>query len=201
MADTTDEDLPEDIFDGAVLDSTTGTGSWPYWYRKIAGIEVGDNHWPHQVWRCLDADTASALYVSVKLEEIRLLAGISVSQSDTACIMQLPTDTELQRAVSDRLGSEYSFADVEDLLALLGELDETVHPKLLPCLSDAEDEPIEADPDKNESTEADPTESDDADSTPATTARSEEGIQGLTEGALWADVFDAFAASETDLHP
>ena len=154
VADTIDdEDLPVGIFDGAALDSTTGTGSWPIWHRQIVGIQVGDNHWPHQVWRCLDADTASALYVSVRLEQIRLLAGISVSQSDTACIMQLPTDTELQRAVSDRLGSEYSFADAEDLLALLRELDETVGPKLQQCLSDAEDEPIEADPDENESTD------------------------------------------------
>ena len=154
VADTIDdEDLPVGIFDGAALDSTTGAGSWPIWHRQIVGIQVGDNHWPHQVWRCLDADTASALYVSVRLEQIRLLAGISVSQSDTACIMQLPTDTELQRAVSDRLGSEYSFADAEDLLALLRELDETVGPKLQQCLSDAEDEPIEADPDENESTD------------------------------------------------
>lgn len=137
VADTIDdEDLPEDFLDHAVFSEPSLFGTWPTWHQEVVGIDVGDNHWPHQVWLCLDAETASAVYISVRLEETKR-DGISVSDGDTACIMRLPTDTELQEAVSDRLGSEYSFPDGEDLSDFLSELDLIVDAKLLPCLSDA----------------------------------------------------------------
>lgn len=137
IADTIDdEDLPQDFLDLAVFSQASLFGAWPTWHREIVGIDIGDNHWPHQVWRCLDAATASAVYVSVRLEEISR-EGLSVSDDDTACITGLPTDTEFQQAVSDRLGSEHSFPDGEDPSGLLGELDLTVDAKLLPCMSEA----------------------------------------------------------------
>lgn len=131
-----DEDLPEDFLDLAVVDAATGGSAWPVWYQEILGIEVGENHWPHELWRCLAPRTAAAVYVTVGLDELRR-AGTPVAGSDDACILRLPADAELSGAVSERLSSQYSFPDGEDLSGFFEELDyETVIPGLLSCLSD-----------------------------------------------------------------
>ena len=132
-----DEDLPDSFLDGAVMDETRHIGGWPTWHREILSIEVGDNHWPHQVWRCLEPATAAALYITVRLEELARTGGISIADSDAACIMRLPDDPDLSTSVSESLGTEYSFDDSEDSLAILAELDgRVVDPRLLPCLSE-----------------------------------------------------------------
>ena len=133
-----DEDLPDDFLDGAVMDETRYTAAWPIWYQEILTIDVGDNHWPHQVWRCLEPDTAAALYVTIRLEELARIEGIAVAESDAACTMRLPADADLAAAISETLGTESSFDDDEDGLAFLVELDnQVVDPTLLSCLSAA----------------------------------------------------------------
>ena len=132
-----DEDLPDSFLDGAVMDETRHIGGWPTWHREILSIEVGDNHWPHQVWRCLEPATAAALYITIRLEELARTEGISIADSDAACIMRLPDDPDLSTSVSESLGTEYSLDDGEDSLAILAELDgRVVDPRLLPCLSE-----------------------------------------------------------------
>ena len=132
-----DHELPKDFFEGSVMDPVTNTGVWPLWHREILGIEVGDNHWPHQVWRCLESDTAAALYISVRLEELtRAEVGFSSADFEVGCIGRLLARTGLALEVSESLGTEFRDSD-SDGLPVLEELDETVDPTLFGCSSEA----------------------------------------------------------------
>ena len=134
-----DEDLPEEFLDGVVMDTATNTGAWPIWHQQIVGIDIGDYHWPHQVWRCLEPDTAAALYISVRLEELaRTTDGFSAAGIDAGCISRLPAQADLAAEVSKSLSTEFSFGDNDDGLAVLVELDAgTVDQALLGCSLEA----------------------------------------------------------------
>ena len=134
-----DEDLPDELLDGVMMDAATSIGAWPIWYREIVGIEVGDNHWPHQVWTCLEPDTAAALYISVRLEELaRTTAGFAIADIDADCIKRLPARADLAAEVSKSLSTEFSFGDNEDGLAVLVALDAgTVDQALSACSPEA----------------------------------------------------------------
>lgn len=132
-----DEDFPEGLFDSTVMSPETDFSTWPLWSREFIGIDVGDNHWPHQVWSCLDPDTAAAVYLSVRLEELtRSADGLSVTPTEVECISRLPTQADHAAEVSESLTAERSFEDGEPL-SFLSELDETVDPALLSCSHEA----------------------------------------------------------------
>ena len=114
-----DGGLPETFLDIELMDITTGTTSWPIWYQEVLGVEVGEDHWPHEVWRCLAPRTAAAVYVTVTLEEFNL-AGIPAAEFDGACIEGLPADGDFSGAVSDVMGREHSFGEDDGWEPLLG---------------------------------------------------------------------------------
>ena len=141
-----DGGLPETFLDVEVMDAATGTTSWPIWYQEVLGVEVGEDHWPHEMWRCLAPRTAAAVFVTVTLEEFNL-AGIPSAEFAGACVKRLPADGDLSRAVSDVMSREHSFGrSEEDWDPFTALLEETVIPGLLSCLEDAESPTADAPP-------------------------------------------------------
>ncbi|WP_420624199.1 trypsin-like peptidase domain-containing protein [Candidatus Poriferisodalis sp.] len=132
------------------LTASDGEG-WPVITSKLLGISVGDDRWPHELWRCMAPETAAAVYVSVTLEELREVVAIASGYEE--CVERLPGDAELAASISERLSSEYSIPDNEDLSDFLGELDEdVVLPRLAPCIGESDESSDSAGTDRTEVT-------------------------------------------------
>ena len=131
--DSLGDDLPEELLGITVTDPI----GWPIVTRELFTIDIGDDRWPHELWRCLAPETAAAVYISIRVEEARI-EGFDITARDEACLVRLPADAEIANAVTARLSNEHSLSETEGLSGFFATLDdEVVLPRLLPCISDA----------------------------------------------------------------
>ena len=128
------KELPEDFLRFPVSD---GSGViWPLWVTAILTFEFGQGKWFHEMWRCLDPDTLTAVYLTTWIESARAV-GVIVNEEDRACIADLPQDGDLSQPVSAHLTQEAAFSDDDEFSEWLLPLDaEVVDNKVFPCLSE-----------------------------------------------------------------
>ena len=104
--DALGDELPGELLDITVIEPI----GWPVVGSEFLGIEVGDDKWPHEMWRCLSSEAATAVYLSVFAQEKQLWA-YPIGAGEMECIARLSEDTGLSTAVQATLTAEKSFED------------------------------------------------------------------------------------------
>lgn len=133
IADQIGDGLPGELLDFAVS-GPAGVG-WPVITTELVGIEVGDDRWPHELWRCMSPQTAAAVYLTVDLAALAL--GADLSDANTGCIEGLPSDATFAADIAERLSGETSGEDA--LSALVERLSERAATEIERCLRAAGD--------------------------------------------------------------
>lgn len=121
-------ELPEGLLEITVIDPV----GWPVVITELVGVEVGDDRWPHELWRCLTPRTAAAVHLSVFAQE-QGLAEFDLGPDGEACISDLPQNRDFSLTAAQILGSEASFED-GDLAEFMDELDDLAADLVFPCI-------------------------------------------------------------------
>lgn len=132
------DELPSELLNGPVIDPG-GWPQWPVWGKEVLTVDLGADRWPHDLWRCMSPPSATAVYLSVYMQETYaagLLQRDEIGIDDGECISKLPEDRTLSQSAERVLGSEQSF-DTTGLAEFLAELDELTESRLFWCLSDS----------------------------------------------------------------
>jgi len=124
------DELPEDLLDITVTEPV----GWPIVTTELIGIEIGDDQWPHELWRCMSAETAAAVYLSVFAQEEHLARDFDIDAQSAACLSALPGASDFANTAAQVLGSEASFSDGEPFAGFLESLDEVAASLAFPCI-------------------------------------------------------------------
>ena len=136
--DALGDELPSELLNGPVIDPG-GWPQWPVWGKEVLTVDISADRWPHDLWHCMSPQSATAVYLSVYMQETYaagLLQHDDISVEDGECISKLPEDRTLSQPAERVLGTEQSF-DTTGLAEFLAELDELTESRLFWCLSDS----------------------------------------------------------------
>ena len=121
------DELPDDLLDITVTEPV----GWPVITSEMLGIEIGDDQWPHELWRCMSPQTTAAVYLSVDFVALASAAELSDTAAD--CIERLPADADFAAAVAQRLSEEAELSDSHALDRLLAPLEDDLAVRLKSC--------------------------------------------------------------------
>lgn len=124
------DELPADLLDITVTEPV----GWPTVTTELIGIDIGDDQWPHELWRCLSPKTAAAAHLSVFAHEQQLARGFDIDAQSTACIAALPDHSDYADTAARVLRSEASFPEGDDVAAFMKDLDDFAAELILPCI-------------------------------------------------------------------
>ena len=65
--DALGDELSEELLGITVTDPV----GWPILTLELFTIDIGEDRWPHELWRCVTPETSTAVFVSVLLEQLR----------------------------------------------------------------------------------------------------------------------------------
>ena len=147
------DELPAELLDIAVVEPV----GWPIITTELIGIDIGDGRWPHEMWRCMSADTTAAVYVSVFAHEFGFAVADegALSAEIEECVAGASRERELVQSAARVLGSEQSFGSV-DLAGFMEELDLLALDLIEACLAAAFDEAAPSSSPSSASGEAEP---------------------------------------------
>ena len=101
--------LKLEISDGSIQGTI-----WPIWVSTLLTIEIGDERWPHELWRCLSPQTTGAVFVTTSLEEMRL-ANMSLTPSLFGCVMRLHENPGFAQDVSTYFQQPHTFSNADSV--------------------------------------------------------------------------------------
>ena len=120
--DALGDELPDDLLDDMLDFTLFAPVGWPTVGPESSGRGADDERWPHEMWRCMAPETATAVYLSAYIRTEGLLTGI-YGPADTDCISGLAHHQDLSETAARVLTREAALDDIE-LAEFLGELDE-----------------------------------------------------------------------------